>query len=320
MGEINAVSEKLCAISGVLTPDVSRRAIFVMAGDHGVCAEGVSSFPQDVTMLMMQTMLEGRSTVCVYANHTGTRVFITDIGTLGEVKAPENFSAVFYDRKIAKGTANFTKTAAMSRADAGKSILTGFETASENIKKYDLNLITTGEMGIGNTTPSAAIAAVFTGMEPEILTGCGAGLDNAGWLRKVEAVKKGLHLHSPSKDDPVGVLATVGGYEIGGMAGVMLAAAVHKIPVILDGVISTAAALIAYAIAPDCREYMIAGHESEERGHKYMLDYLKLTPLLRLGMRLGEGTGAVCAIPLVELAAATITKVATLTDAGVVKK
>ncbi len=317
MGEINTLSEKLCAIGGTLKPKVDKRAIFIMVGDHGVCAEGVSSFPQEVTMLMMQTMLEGRSTVCVYAGHTNTRTILVDMGALGEIVPPESAPTLFYSRRIAKGTANFTKTAAMPRTDAEKSILTGYEIASEHIKKDGLNLITTGEMGIGNTTPSAAIAAVFTGLEPEALTGYGAGLDNAGWQRKVNAIKEGLARHKPAKEDPVGVLAAVGGYEIGGMAGVILAAAAHKIPVVLDGVIATAAALIADAIAPACREYMIAGHESEECGHKYMLACLGLTPLLRLGMRLGEGTGAVCAIPLVEFAASTIAEVATLSEAGV---
>ncbi|MDR2883716.1 MAG: nicotinate-nucleotide--dimethylbenzimidazole phosphoribosyltransferase [Deferribacteraceae bacterium] len=317
MGEINTLSEKLCAIQGTLKPQVDKRGLFIMAGDHGICAEGVSMHPQEITMILIQTMLLGISSVCVYAKHANTKVFLADMGVLGDVAVPANATTTFYDRKIARGTKNFAHEPAMTREEAERSIEIGFQLATAAIKEHNLNLIAVGEMGIGNTTPSSAIAAVYTALSVEELVGRGAGLDDDGVNRKINAVKAGLALHNPQANDPIGVLASVGGFDIGGMAGVILAAATAKIPVVLDGFISTAAAVIANTIAPNAHEYMIAGHESYEVGHKHLLKMLGLSPLLQLGMRLGEGTGAVCAIPLVEFAAATIQEIVTLEDAAV---
>ncbi|MDR2870312.1 MAG: nicotinate-nucleotide--dimethylbenzimidazole phosphoribosyltransferase [Deferribacteraceae bacterium] len=316
MGELNTLSERLCAIQSTLKPSVDKRELFIVAADHGIYDEGVAPYPQVVTMQMMQLMISGRSSACIYAKHANAGVTLIDIASKGDVVLPSTLTSTFYDRKVARGSANFAKGPAMSREEAVESIKRCYQIASQHIKERGLNVITIGEMGIANTTPSAAITAVLTGLEPEAVTGYGSGVDKDGWQRKVNAIKAGLAMNKPNKDDAIGVLAAVGGHEIGGMAGLVLAAAAHKVPVVLDGYISTAAAALAAMIAPAAVDYMIAGHESEEQGHKHLLAMLGLKPLLRLGMRLGEGTGAVCALPLLELAAATIGEIATFADLG----
>ncbi len=317
MGRVNDLSERLCAISGSLTPKVDRRGLFIMAADHGVCAEGVSAYPQELTMMMLNTMLAGKSTVTTYARITGTDIILTDMGALGTVIPPQECGCTFFDRKIARGTGNIAVGPAMSQKDAEQSVITGFEIADMIIKERGLNLITAGEMGIGNTTPSTAIASVFTGIKPELITGRGTGIDDDGVKRKIRAINDSISLHRPDPSDPIGVLSSAGGFEIGAIAGVMLAAAANSIPVVLDGLIATAGAMIAASLAPHCKDYMIAGHLSAELGHKPMLDKLQLEPLLNLGMCLGEGTGAICAFGVIELAAATISEVALMKDLNI---
>lgn len=318
MGEINTLAEKLCAISGSLTPSVDKKALFVMAGDHGVCVQGVSAYHQEVTIGMMSAMLEGKCAVAVYAEHVKAKKILVDMGTYWSTEVSENSNCVYINKKIARSTQDFTKGAAMSRQQAECTVKSGFEVADKLIKDDGLNLVALGELGIGNTTASAAVAVAMLHEKPENIAGRGTGLDDAGLMRKIEAIKKGLEINRNSLTEPLGVLASVGGFEIGGLVGVILACAVNRVPVVLDGFISGAAALIAVKLCPHVLDYLIAGHLSDEAGHRAVLNYLGLKPLLNLGMRLGEGTGAVCAMPLVEMAVATITEIATFKEAGII--
>ncbi|GAB7140618.1 nicotinate-nucleotide--dimethylbenzimidazole phosphoribosyltransferase [Deferribacterales bacterium RsTz2092] len=317
MGELNNISERLATIQKTLKPDVSRGELFIVAGDHGVYEEGVAPYPQEVTKQIMDMMVAGHSSVCVYAKHANLKVTLIDLGAKIPVKAPASSPTTYYDCNIARGANNISKGPAMTREQAERAIITAFNIASEHIEKNKLNIVTTGEMGVANTTPTAAMCSVFLGEKVEDVTGAGSGLDEAGRRRKIATIERAIYVNKPDKSDAVDVLAKVGGYELAGMAGVILAAVAHSVPVVLDGYICSAAAVAAAIIAPASKGYMLAGHEGEERGHKYLLKHLGLIPILRLNMRLGEGTGAVCAIPIVRLAAATISEIALLSDAGI---
>lgn len=319
MGRLHNISERLCGIYGTLKPKVEKAAVFVMAGDHGVVEEGVSPFPQEVTRLMFSCFLNDMATVSVLAKKESVEIVLCDIGSKADNLNIKEFKNEFVSRKIVNGTKNFTKEPAMSRDEAMKSIEAGFEITDKYIKDRNLDIVITGEMGIGNTTPSAAIGSIITGNSVEVMTGKGAGLTNEGVLKKIEVIKKGLELHKPDIDDPIDILAKVGGAEIGAMAGTIIAAAYNRIPVIIDGFISTAAALIAYRLNPLVREYIFAGHCSEEPGHIKMLEYLGLEPILNLKMRLGEGTGAVLALSIIKQAANMFVNVSTFEEAGIPK-
>lgn len=318
MGRLNDLSEQLCAISGTLAPRYEKKGVFVMAGDHGITEEGVSAFPQEVTAQMIGAFTVGIATINALCNEAGVRVVVTDVGCVVDVPAKKiNEKADYVVRKVAKGTKNFAKEAAMTREQAEKSVLAGYEVAMEYIEKEGLELITTGDMGIANTSPSAAIGAVYTGEPVSIMTGRGSGINDDALKHKTEVIDKAVKMHQPDKSDAIDVLSKVGGLEIGAIAGAMLAGAAKGLPVIVDGVISTAGALIAAGLCPNAKEYMIAGHKSVEPGQIKMLEYLGLDPLLNLGMRLGEGTGAVVAMAVVDSAAAIIRDVATFAEAGV---
>lgn len=322
LGRLNDIGEKICAIQRTMKPTVDKRMVFVMAGDHGIVEERVAAFPQEVTGQMMGAFVAGLASINVLAKQAKTKVLVADIGSVCDVDAEASDPDNFYikDRKVRKGTDNFTKTAAMTLEDAENCILAGFQIADEMIKKESLNLIATGDMGIGNTTPSSAIGAVFTGESAEIMTGFGSGIDNEALKRKQDVVRRGLELNQPDKSNPLEVLAKVGGLEIGAIAGVILAGAYHKIPVMLDGIISTAGALIAYGLQPIVAEYLVSGHKSVEPGHIKMLEYMGLEPLVDLGLRLGEGTGAVMAMHSVEAGVKVITEISTFEEAGVSTK
>jgi nicotinate-nucleotide--dimethylbenzimidazole phosphoribosyltransferase len=318
MGRLNDLSEQLCAISGTLKPKYDKKGVFVMAGDHGVTEEGVSAFPQEVTAQMIGAFTVGIATINALCNDAGVRVVVTDVGGVVDVPAKKiSDKADYIVRKVAHGTKNFAKEPAMTREQAEQCVIIGYEVAMEYIEKEGLNLITTGDMGIANTTPSAAIGAVYTGEPVSIMTGRGSGIDDAALKNKTMVIENAIKLHNPDKSDAIDVLSKVGGFEIGAIAGAMLAGAARGVPVIVDGVISTAGALIAAGICPAAKEYMIAGHKSVEPGQIKMLEYLGLSPLLDLGMRLGEGTGAVVAMAVVDSAAAVIRDVATFAEAGV---
>ncbi len=320
LGRLHEISERLCAIQKTLKPSVNRKAILIMAGDHGVAEEGVSAFPQEVTGAMVQTFLKGGAGINAISRHIGAEVWVVDMGIIPELN-PNSLDGghQLMVRKIAPGTANLAKGPAMTRLDAEKSILTGFHLATD-LFLQGIELLGTGDMGIANTTPSAAIGSVFTGISPKEMVGRGTGVDDRGFSIKLETVKKGIQINQPNALDGLDVLAKVGGFEIGGIAGCVLAAAFHSRPVVIDGFISTAGALIAYSLCHHVRDYIIAGHCSEETGHRNMLKYIGIEPILDLGMRLGEGTGGALAMSIVEGAVCVFNEVLTFEEAGVADK
>ncbi len=317
LGALLDIAERLCGVTGTLQPDITSKAVLVMAGDHGVVEEGVSAYPQEVTPQMIGAFLQGIAGVNVLADHAGARVVVADLGIVadvGELAEASNGRLVIH--KIQQGTNNLAKGPAMTRAQAEQAVMTGFELASAQYAE-GVNILATGEMGIGNTTPSSAIGAVLTGESLDIMVGRGTGVDNPALQRKKDAVRRGIELNKPDASDGLDVLSKVGGFEIGGIAGIILAAAYHKKPVVIDGFISTAGALIAQALCPTSMEYAFAGHASAESGHQAMLARLGLEPILRLGMRLGEGSGAALAFPVMEGAIKAFSRMKTFEEAGV---
>ncbi len=317
LGLLEDVSVRIAGITGKLDPPLDKKHVVVMAGDHGVTAEGVSAFPAEVTPQMVYNFLNGGAAINALARHVGAKVTVVDMGIAAPV---ESDAPNFLDRKIAPGTRNIAVGAAMSREQARQAVETGIAVVEHLLATDGLNLLITGDMGIGNTTPSAAIAATFTGMSPADVTGRGTGIDDDGLQRKIAVIERALAANRPDPADPLGVLAKVGGFEIGGIAGLILGAAAHRIPVIVDGFISTAGALIAAGLSPAAKNYMFSGHNSVEVGHRAMLAHLGLTPLLDLRFRLGEGTGAALAAFLVEAAVRALNDMATFAEAAVSEK
>ncbi len=312
LGRLEALSIQLAGITGKAIPEIRRKVVVTMAGDHGVTREGVSLYPSDVTAQMVRNFLNGGAAVNVLARTAGARVVIVDMGVAAGIPV----SANLIDRKIARGTNNMAKGPAMGREDALKAVEAGIKVVNAELAK-GMDVVGTGDMGIGNTTPSAAIAAVMTGKTAAEVTGHGTGIDDTQLQHKIDVIERSIAVNRPDPDDPLGVLAKVGGFEIGGLAGVILGAAANRIPVVIDGFISGAAALIAAGLSPESKNYMIAGHVSVEPGHKAMLEHLGLESLLDLDMRLGEGTGAVLAMFLIESAANILKEMATFSEAGV---
>jgi nicotinate-nucleotide--dimethylbenzimidazole phosphoribosyltransferase len=286
-----------------------------MAGDHGVVRQGVSAYPQEVTVQMVLNFLHGGAAINALARHTGTRVVTVDMGVAADLPAHPDLLL----RKIGYGTGDISLGPAMTRDQATASLLAGAQVVLDEIER-GLDLLATGDMGIGNTTASATIAAVLTGLPGDILAGRGTGVDNAGLTRKMAAIQRAIEVNQPDPNDGLDILGKVGGFEIGGLAGAMLAAAANSIPVVVDGFISTAAAMIAVSLCPQVRDYLIAAHVSVEMGHRRMLEWLRIEPLLEMDMRLGEGTGAVLAIPLIEAACKILAEMATFDEAGVSEK
>ncbi len=315
LGRLEELSIRIAAAQHTLQPDVSRKVVVVMAGDHGVTREGVSAYPADVTPQMVHNFLQGGAAINVLSRLAGARVCVVDMGVAADF--PANSGVI--DCKVARGTANMAAGPAMSRHEAEKSLQRGMEVAFQEIDR-GADLIATGDMGIGNTTPSSAIAAVFTGLPVAQVTGRGTGVDDTGLAAKIAIIEKAIHINKPDKNDPLDVLAKVGGFEIGGLAGLVLGAASRGVPVVVDGFISTAAALLAYEIAPHIQPYLIAAHKSVEIGQCAMLEKMGLEPLLDLGMRLGEGTGAALAFNLIEASVRILNEMATFESAGVSDK
>ena len=314
LGILEEVSIKIAGITGNQTPRMVDKVIVTMAGDHGITEAGVSAYPSEVTAQMIYNFLNGGAAINVLARHVDARVIVVDMGVAVDI-AHENL----LDKKIGYGTANMTKGPAMTYEDAIASIKAGIEVFELEAEK-GIDIIAVGDMGIGNTAASSAIVAAITGEDVEKVTGRGTGIDDAGLEKKIKAIKEAIKVNKPDKKDAIDVLAKVGGFEIAGMTGVMLAAASHRIPVVIDGFISGAAALIAYEIVPAVSSYMIAAHRSVERGHPVILDYIGLKPLLDLNMRLGEGTGAALGISIVEAACKILDEMATFEEAGVSEK
>jgi nicotinate-nucleotide--dimethylbenzimidazole phosphoribosyltransferase len=291
---------------------VRRKAVIVMAADHGVAAEGVSAYPAAVTPQMVLNFVRGGAAINVLARLAGARVVVVDIGVAADL-APQPGLRV---RKVAPGTASFARGPAMTRGQAEAAIQVGLDTVADEIAS-GLDLVATGDMGIGNTSASAAIVAALTGLPVAAVTGRGTGVDDAGLDRKVAVVEQALAINRPNPLDPLDILAKVGGLEIAGLVGVILGAAAQRVPVVVDGFISGTAALVAARLAPEVSPFLIAGHQSVEIGHAVVLDQLGLQPLLTLDLRLGEGTGAVLAFHLVEAAARLLSEMATFAEAGV---
>jgi len=315
LGRLEEISVQIAGITGNPRPKLQHKAIVTMAGDHGVVAQGVSAFPQEVTPQMVVNFLHGGAAINVLARHVGARVVVVDMGVAADMSSFDGLVI----KKVGYGTHDFTQGPAMTREQAIQAILAGAEVVEDEIEQ-GLDILGTGEMGIGNTTPATAIAAVLTGKSPDEITGPGTGLDAEGIQRKIEAIKRGIAVNQPQADDALDVLSKVGGFEIAGLAGAMLAAARNRRPVVVDGFISTAAAMIALALAPDLRPYLIAAHRSQERGHDAMLEWLGLEPVLDLGLRLGEGTGAALAIGIADAACKLLDEMATFAEAAVAGK
>jgi nicotinate-nucleotide--dimethylbenzimidazole phosphoribosyltransferase len=320
LGRLHEISERLCGIQKTLKPSVNRKAVLIMAGDHGVADEGVSAYPQEVTGAMVQTFLSGGAGINAISRHVGAQVWVIDMGIIPRLD-PESIDGEnqLMVRKIAAGTANLTKGPAMTRQDAEKSILVGFQLATD-LFQQGIELLGTGDMGIANTTPSAAIGSVITGIHPKEMVGRGTGIDDKAFSIKLKTVEKGIQINQPNALDGLDVLAKVGGFEIGGIAGCILAAAFHSRPVVIDGFISTAGALIAYSLCPRVCDYIFGGHCSEENGHRNMLKYMGIEPILDLGMRLGEGTGGALSMSIMEGAVRVFNEVLTFEEAGVANK
>jgi nicotinate-nucleotide--dimethylbenzimidazole phosphoribosyltransferase len=312
LGRLEELSIQLAGMTGSMPFRVARKAVIVMAGDHGVTAEGVSAFPAEVTAQMVLNILHGGAAINVLARQAQARVVVVDVGVAADLPAHPDLIR----RKVARGTRNIAREPAMTRAQAETALAAGMDVAQAEIER-GLDLVATGEMGIGNTTPSAAIVAAITGSPAAQVTGRGTGVDDAGWARKVEVVERALALLQPDPQDAMDVLIKLGGFEIAGLAGMMLAAAARRVPVVIDGYISSAAALIAAGLKPEVRSYLIAAHRSEEIGHQVALAHLGKQPLLDLGLRLGEGTGAMLAFSIIESAARILHEMATFADAGV---
>lgn len=317
LGRLHDISERICGIAKSLEPSIDGKAVIVMAGDHGIVDEGVSAFPQEVTGEMVKNFIAGGAGINVICRHVGAKVYIVDMGIKVDLD-PQAMKAgdIFFVNKMGRGTANFAKGPAMTREDAEKAVMLGFERASSLIEN-GLDLLGTGDMGIGNTTPSAAMGSVFTGASLSDMVGRGTGVDDEGLARKREAIRKGMELNNPDPADGLDVLSKVGGFEIAGIAGCILAGAYHSKPVVVDGFISTAGALAANALCSDAAQYMFAGHCSEEPGHRIMLEHLGLEPVLDLGLRLGEGTGGALAMSVLDAAVKVFSQVLTFEQAGV---
>jgi nicotinate-nucleotide--dimethylbenzimidazole phosphoribosyltransferase len=312
---LEELGRRIASIQGRVPPHLGRKLLFVFAADHGITEEGISAYPKEVTAQMTYNFVNGGAAINVLARYYGVDVEVIDVGVDYEFPKLKTLR----DLKIRRGTNNFARGPAMTRAEARRSIEAGMSLVGE-VALENLFVLGAGEMGIGNTSSAAAVLCALSGVPPREVTGRGTGVDEQTWRKKVATIERGLKLNRPDLDDPLDVLAKVGGLEIGAMAGVMLGAAAHRIPMMLDGYISTAAALLAARMNPHVTQTLIASHLSAENGHRAMLDRIGLKPLFDLGMRLGEGTGACIAMALAEAAVKIMREMATFDSAGIEKK
>jgi nicotinate-nucleotide--dimethylbenzimidazole phosphoribosyltransferase len=313
LGMLETASARLAAIFGTLDVRLTHKVIITCAGDHGVTEEGVSLFPQEVTPQMVFNFVGGGASINVLGKHAGARVVAADLGVNFDFDA----DLPIFHKKVAKGTANFARVPAMSRQQAEQSVAAGIEIVDELMAQGPLDMLGTGDMGIGNTTPSSAIIAAFSGIPVEKLTGRGTGIDDAALANKIRVIEGALALHRPDPTDPLDVLAKVGGFEIGGLAGLVIGAAAAGIPVVCDGLIATAGALIACELAPAAKAYLFASHRSVEVGHAFMHDRLGVEPLLDLKFRLGEGTGAAVAMELLDASTRLLADIKTFEEVAI---
>jgi len=312
LGRLEEFACRLVAVSGQQQPDLAKKVIFTFAADHGITAEGVSLYPKEVTTQMVFNFLQGGAGVNVLARHAGAEVRVVDVGV------DHDFGGCpgLIHKKVARGSANFANGPAMTRDQMLAALQVGIELADQ-CKAEGIGLVGTGEMGIGNTSPSSAIIAALSGLSVEQVTHRGTGIGDQALITKVAAISKGLAINKPDPSDPLDVLQKVGGLEIAAIAGLVLGCAANKIPVVVDGFISTAGALIASELHPNLRDYLFAAHESVEVGHRFMLERLGARPILDLDLRLGEGTGGALAMPLLEAGVKILAEMATFEQAGV---
>jgi nicotinate-nucleotide--dimethylbenzimidazole phosphoribosyltransferase len=315
LGRLEEISIQLAGITAEPVPEIEHKVVIVMAGDHGVVADGVSAYPSEVTPQMVLNFLMGGAAINVLSRHTGARVVIVDMGVAVEMESHPDLIV----KKVALATENTSQGPATTHEQAMQAVESGADVVKDEINK-GLDILAIGDMGIGNTTPSAAIAASLLGSSIEEIVGRGTGVDDAGLQRKINAVKRALETNQPDAKDGLDVLAKVGGFEIAGLVGAILTAASHRKPVVIDGFISTAAAMIAVNLAPQARDYLFSAHRSQELGHQLMLEWLGFEPLLDLQMRLGEGTGAVLATSIIEAASKILSEMVTFSEAGVSDK
>jgi nicotinate-nucleotide--dimethylbenzimidazole phosphoribosyltransferase len=312
LGVLEELSIQIAGITADCEPTLERKAIITMAADHGVVVEGVTLYPQEVTRQMVMNFVNGGAGINVLARHIGARIIVVDMGVIGGFPPTQGLICKMIDF----GTKNMAQGPAMTGHQAIQSIEAGIELVEEEMSR-GLNILGTGDMGIGNTTASSAIFSAISGYPASKITGRGTGIDDRQLAHKVSVIEKSLAVNNPNPSDALDILTKVGGFEIGGLAGVIVAGAAHRIPVVIDGFISGAAALIAVGLCPLIKDYLIASHLSAEAGHALMLEYLGLKPLLKLNMRLGEGTGAALGISLAEASVKILTQMATFADAGV---
>jgi len=313
LGILETASARLAAIFGTLDVRLTHKVIVTCAGDHGVTAEGVSLFPPEVTPQMVFNFVNGGASINVLGRHAGARVKAADLG----VNYDFDPDLPIFHKKVAKGTANFARVPAMYRKQAEQSVAAGIEIVNELMAEGPMDMLGTGDMGIGNTTPSSAIIAAFSGIAVDKLTGRGTGIDDAALANKIRVIEKALQLHRPDPTDPLDVLAKVGGFEIGGLAGLVIGAAAAGIPVVCDGFIATAGSLIACELAPAAKAYLFASHRSVEAGHVFMHERMGLEPLLDLKFRLGEGTGAAVAMELLDAATRVLCDIKTFEEVAI---
>ncbi|MDI6785706.1 MAG: nicotinate-nucleotide--dimethylbenzimidazole phosphoribosyltransferase [bacterium] len=314
LGRLEELAKKVVSITNNQRPELKKKVIFTMAGDHGVADLGVSAFPKEVTSQMLCNFAKGGAAINILARHIGAKVVVVDMGVAEDIKLHPDIK----NKKIGYGTADFSKGPAMSKEEAVLSIERGIESFEEEYKK-GIDIVGTGDMGIGNTTPSSAITAVIAKKAVRVVTGRGTGINDLELEKKIDVIGKGIMVNLPDPSDGIDVLSKVGGYEIGGIAGVIIAACARRVPIVVDGFISTAAALIASKLKDEVRGYLFAGHSSVEVGHKTALRKLKLLPIVDLNLRLGEGTGAALAMGIIEASCKVLNEVLTFKEAGVSK-
>lgn len=311
LGRLEDIAKQIVGITGEMFPKVDKKMTVIMCSDNGVVEEGVSQVSKEVTASVTRNFMKGITGINVFTRHTGADMLVVDIGVDNDLDCQG-----VLDRKIRKGTWNIARGPAMSRDEAVKAIETGIEIVRD-LKEQGVNLLGTGEMGIGNTTTSSAIACVLTGSPVEVMVGKGAGLTSEGLRKKISVVRQAIEINRPDPKDAVDVLAKVGGFDIAGLVGCFIGAAAYRIPILIDGFISSAAALVAVHIKPEVRDTMFPSHGSAEPGSQKVMEALGFDPMLNLGMRLGEGTGAALAFHLIDAAIAAYTRMGTFGDAEI---
>jgi nicotinate-nucleotide--dimethylbenzimidazole phosphoribosyltransferase len=327
LGRLEEFAKRLVAITENPMPELDKKVIFIFAGDHGVVDEGVSAYPKEVTQQMVFNFLRGGAGINVLARHAGAEVVVVDIGvdydfsnsSVSPLTKEGIKGGLFVLKKVLYGTRNIRKGPAMSRDEAIRCVEVGIELADEYSKR-GYKIFATGDMGIGNTTPSSAIAAVLTGKSVIEVTSKGTGISDETLKNKIKIIEEAISINKPNPSDPLDVLSKVGGTEIGGIAGLIIGASANRVPVVIDGFISTAGALVAYCLEPNVKDYMFASHNSTEIGHKVMLKKIGLKPILDLNLRLGEGTGAAIAMLIIEGGLKIYKEMATFEEAGISNK